>query len=108
MAQFCGENVSVALGSPYGPLGIMDITKTEDFRPNVSFMYDAGTEPNNISVTEYDTFTLSTSTSTAEVDEEKSFYSMAYTAASKKVKTLAGYIKSWGRLCSCYSSSMIS
>ncbi|CAA7265284.1 unnamed protein product [Cyclocybe aegerita] len=106
MAPFCGENVSVALGPRYGPLGIMDITKTEDFRPNVSYMYDAGVEPDNISVTELDTFTLSTST--AEFNEEKSFCSTVYTAASEKIKILAGYIKSCGRFCSCYSSSVVS
>ncbi|CAA7265288.1 unnamed protein product [Cyclocybe aegerita] len=79
--------------------------KTEDFRPNIAFAYNADVEPENISVTEHHTFTVS---STAEVEEEKGFYSTVYAAASKKVKTLAGYIKSASRFCGFYSSSMVS
>ncbi|KAJ3517127.1 hypothetical protein NLJ89_g698 [Agrocybe chaxingu] len=106
MAIYCGENLSIALGSGYSSLGVMDITKTQDFRANIAFAYDADVEPENISVTESNTFTLSTST--AEVEKEKGFYSTMYAAASKKVKTLADYIKSAGSFCGCYSSSMVS
>ncbi|KAJ3509344.1 hypothetical protein NLJ89_g5265 [Agrocybe chaxingu] len=84
MARYCGEVLTI--DSLSSPSAYMEYSKTEDFRPNISFVYNADevdassilvafefclTFPQTVSTIDFDTFSVSIVES--EVQEEKGF-----------------------------------
>ncbi|CAA7260502.1 unnamed protein product [Cyclocybe aegerita] len=87
MARYCGEVLTI--DSLSSPSGYMEYSKTEDFRPNISFVYNAD-KVETVSTIDFDTFSVSIVES--EVQEEKGFYRRACAAILKKLAGFASYV----------------
>ncbi|CAA7265286.1 unnamed protein product [Cyclocybe aegerita] len=92
MASYCGEIVTFPPSSYYSPEKLMQIGKTDDFRPQISFTYNIG-QNDTVSLIDFDTFSVSTS-SVTEVEEKPGFWSRVRCAILSKMASVGRFILS--------------